>query len=84
MQVRIDNERSQHQNKALAIRVIKTRIGELEDTKRTKEHNDLRRQQVGNGMRGQKIRTYREKDNLAVDHRTGEKHRLDVWRRGEW
>lgn len=81
--VRIDS-RSQHQNRALAIRVLKARIAELDGKRRVEEQNDVRRAQVGSGQRADKIRTYRTRDNLITDHRSGRKLRLDAWMRGEW
>lgn len=82
--VRIDNERSQSQNRRLAMQVLRARLTAADEDKRVRETNDLRRQQVGSGMRGDKIRTLRVRDNLVTDHRTSKKWRLDAWLRGEW
>lgn len=84
LQVRIDNERSQHQNRRLAMQVLRARLTAADEDRRMRDANDLRRQQVGSGMRGDKIRTYRSRDNLVTDHRNGAKWRLDAWLRGEW
>ena len=42
-----------------------------------------RKDQVGSGMRGDKIRTYREQDDQVTDHRTGARSRLSLILRGE-
>ena len=84
LQVRIDNERSQIQNRRLAMQVLRARLTAADEDRRVRETNDLRRQQVGSGMRGDKIRTLRVRDNIVTDHRNGAKWRLDAWLRGEW
>lgn len=82
-QVRIDL-RSQHQSKAMAIRVLAARVDAVKRGQILSERNDTRRGQVGSGMRGDKIRTYRTQDNVVTDTLTGRKRRLDLWMRGEW
>lgn len=82
-QVRIDL-RSQHQSKAMAIRVLAARVDALNQGRLGSERNDVRREQVGSGMRGDKVRTYRTQDNQVTDHRLNQKWRLDKWMRGEW
>lgn len=84
LSVRIDNERSQHQNKATALRMLASRLYQSAGEKAKNERDQLRREQVGTGMRADKVRTYREQDDQVNDHRTGQKWRLKQWRRGEW
>lgn len=84
LQVRIDNERSQHQNKAMAYKVLAARLYDVERAKLAVQREAERRQQVGSGMRGDKIRTYRTQDDQVVDHRTGQRWRLKDWSRGNW
>lgn len=81
--VRIDM-RSQFQSKAMAIRVLASRVAELAQTQAANRANETRKTQIGSGMRGDKIRTYRSQDNQVTDHRTGQKLRLDRWLKGEW
>lgn len=81
--VRIDL-RSQHQSKAMAIRVLAARITEKQEDRRMVAENADRKAQIGSGMRGDKVRTYRSQDNQVTDHRTGQKFRLDRWLKGEW
>lgn len=82
-QVRIDL-RSQHQSKAMAIRVLAGRIEAKQSTFAHIRQNGIRKSQLGSGMRGDKIRTYRMQDNQVTDHRTGRKMKLDRWLKGEW
>lgn len=48
-------------------------LDKMSDSKYNFEMKSLRREQVGSGMRGDKIRTYRFQDDRVVDHRTGKK-----------
>lgn len=82
--VRIDNERSQHQNKASALKLLAAKLYESEREKAFNEREKDRKQQVGSGMRGDKVRTYRTQDDQVNDHVTGQKWRLKDWVRGDW
>lgn len=84
LSVRIDNERSQHQNKAMAYKVLAARLYEAERDRIASEREKDRKQQVGTGMRGDKVRTYRTQDDQVNDHRTGQRWRLQDWTRGIW
>ncbi len=63
------DERSQHKNKAKAMRVLKARILEQKETERKKEISEQRKKQVGSGDRSEKIRTYNFPENRVTDHR---------------
>jgi len=82
--VRCETERSQHDNKATAVAVLRARIWEVTqlalDGKRAYE----RRQQVGSGMRGDKIRTIRVRDDVVNDHVTGRQWKFSDYERGRW
>lgn len=82
-QVRIDL-RSQHQSKAMALRVLSARLDAAQAQRSHNHQNGIRKAQVGSGMRGDKIRTYRTQNNQVTDHRTGRKLKLDQWIKGEW
>jgi len=84
LQVRIDNERSQHQNKATAYKILAAKLSEQELERSRKEKEKDRKDQVGSGMRGDKIRTYRTQEDQVKDHRTGNSWRLSDWLRGTW
>ena len=83
LSVKID-ARNQHKNKALATRLLVERVREQECSKSNSRRHANRKQQVGSGMRGDKRRTYRSRDDRVVDHITGQKWRLSRWIRGEW
>jgi peptide chain release factor 1 len=72
------SERSQHRNRASALAVLRARVWERQQAAQSAGRGDVRRAQIGSGQRGDKVRTYRLKDNVATDHRTGKKLRLDT------
>jgi peptide chain release factor 1 len=63
--------RKQHQNKALALQILRAKILAQERERGILERNRNRRQQVGLGMRGDKRRTIRVNDNQVIDHVLG-------------
>lgn len=66
-----ENERSQSQNKLWALEKLRARLLETARDKQQAEHNRRRKQQVGSGQRGDKIRTIRTQDNRVTCERTG-------------
>lgn len=81
--VRIDTK-SQYQSKKIALQVLKARLSELDRFKKQIDQNKARQDQIGSGMRGDKIRTYREKDDQITDHRSNKKSSLGNWLKGNW
>ncbi len=76
--VSCQDEKSQHKNKAKAMRVLNARLFELEEAKRRAERAEQKRSQIGSGDRSERIRTYNFKENRVTDHRIGLTiHRLD-------
>ncbi len=69
--VSMQDEKSQLQNKAKALRVLKSRLHQLEQDRQQAELSSARRDQVGGGGRSEKIRTYNFKENRVTDHRIG-------------
>ncbi len=65
------DERSQGKNKEKALRVMKSRLAELERRKRESEISSERRSQVGTGDRSERIRTYNFPQGRVTDHRIG-------------
>ena len=76
--VSMQDEKSQLKNKDKALRVLKSRLFQLEQEKADAEAAALRGSQVGSGDRSEKIRTYNYKENRVTDHRIGLTiHKLD-------
>ena len=69
--VAIQDEKSQHKNKAKAMAVLRARLLELEEQRMAEERGEQRRSQVGSGERSEKIRTYNFPDDRVTDHRIG-------------
>jgi peptide chain release factor 1 len=67
--VSMQDEKSQLQNRAKALRVLRSRLLRMEQDRQAAEMSDQRRGQIGGGGRSEKIRTYNFKENRVSDHR---------------
>ena len=77
--VTCQDEKSQLQNKEKAMRILRSRLLELEREQQAEEMSSTRRDQVRGGGRSEKVRTYNFKDNRVTDHRVGVTlHSLDL------
>jgi len=82
--VSCQDERSQHKNKAKAMRVLRARILDKMKQDQQKKLSDTRKSQVGSGDRSEKIRTYNFPDRRVTDHRIGfTAHKLEAILNGE-
>ena len=64
-------EKSQHRNKATALRILRARLLETKQQEEASKHADSKRKQVGTGDRSERIRTYNFPQNRITDHRFG-------------
>ena len=69
--VKCQQEKSQKKNEAMAMRMLRAKLYELEHERITSERDSLRRGQVGTGDRSEKIRTYNFPQDRLTDHRIG-------------
>jgi peptide chain release factor 1 len=69
--VECDQERSQFKNKDMALKMLKTKLYDIEQRQKEDEIAASRRSQVGSGDRSQRIRTYNFPQGRVTDHRIG-------------
>lgn len=82
--VKCQDERSQLKNKARALKILKSRLLDVEQRRQAENVRDERRTMVGTGERSEKIRTYNFPQNRVTDHRIGlTVHELDRFMEGE-
>jgi peptide chain release factor 1 len=82
--VAIQDEKSQHKNKAKALKVLRARLYEAERAQREAERAAARKSQIGTGDRSERIRTYNFPQGRVTDHRVNVTlHKLDRVLSGE-
>jgi peptide chain release factor 1 len=82
--VQCQDEKSQHKNKARALKILRARLLEAEQERKAAERASDRRSQVGTGERSERIRTYNFPQSRITDHRAGVTlHRLEYVLEGD-
>jgi peptide chain release factor 1 len=82
--VTCQDDRSQHKNRAKAMKVIRTKLLDMKVSEQASERAAARKKQVGSGDRSEKIRTYNFPENRVTDHRIKvSMHNLPVFLEGE-
>ena len=78
------DEKSQHKNKAKALKILRSRVYEAEKRKKDQERSSNRRSQIGSGDRSERIRTYNFPQGRVTDHRINLTiHKLNEFLSGE-
>jgi peptide chain release factor 1 len=82
--VKCQDEKSQHKNKAKALRQLRSRIFEHKQQQVDQERSEHRRSLIGGGGRNERIRTYNFPQGRVTDHRIGlTLHKIDQFMQGE-
>ena len=78
------DEKSQHKNKAKALKILRSRVYEAEKRKKDQERSKNRRNQIGTGDRSERIRTYNFPQGRVTDHRINMTlHKLEEFLSGD-
>ena len=78
------DEKSQHKNKAKALKILRSRVYEAEKRKKDQERSNNRRSQIGSGDRSERIRTYNFPQGRVTDHRINlTLHKLEEFLSGD-
>jgi peptide chain release factor 1 len=83
IRIKCTQERSQLKNKELAMKMLMSKLYDIENEKREMEERARRGDQVGSGGRSEKIRTYNWKDSRCSDHRIGQNYPLSQFLSGD-
>lgn len=81
--IRSEDSRDREKNEVMAWERLSERLKKTFDDNAEKSHNKSRNNQIGSGERSDKKRTYREKDDIVIDHETGKSASLKQFMRGK-
>lgn len=70
-------QRSQDQNRKIAMEMLRAKLYQKKQEEREQKIKEIRRGEVGRGMRAEKVRTYNYPQNRVTDHRLNKKFRLE-------
>lgn len=76
LEVRMQDTKSQAQNREKAWQLLRARLYEMQKAEADAERAESRNSMIGSGNRAEKIRTYRYKESIVVDHRVGQSFNL--------
>jgi peptide chain release factor 1 len=76
IEVRMQESKSQHQNREKAWQLLRARLHAHQQKEKDAERAQQRSEMIGSGGRSERVRTYRYKDNLVVDHRISQNGNL--------
>jgi len=65
----MQDTKSQSQNRVIAWKILRARLYEQQKAKQDAERAEVRSSMIGSASRAEKIRTYRFKENIVIDHR---------------
>jgi peptide chain release factor 1 len=82
--VRCESERSQYSNKETALEVLRARIWDAANKRRSAALSSFRKEQLGSGERSDRRRTIRFQDGIVTDHVLGKQWQLKRYLRGDW
>lgn len=83
IEVRMQESKSQQQNRVKAWQLLRARVYDHYQQEKDAERAQARSSMIGSGSRSERIRTYRYKDNMAVDHRLSQSFNLGSIMQGE-
>lgn len=83
LQIKVQDTRDQNKNKEIAYQRLTEKLKTIEDQKNYEKIMSFRNDQIGEGGRGSKRRTYRLRDDIVTDHVTGKSCRWKDFSRGK-
>ena len=83
IEVRMQESKSQHQNREKAWQLLRARLHAHQQQEKDAQRAQQRSEMIGSGGRSERVRTYRYKENIVVDHRIGESFNLQSTLAGE-